>query len=139
MDFGLNIRKLRREKSLTQEALGISLGVKKQMVSNYESGLYPFPQEKIPALANELGINPLELEQNFSDSKVNTDTKITSDAWAQKTVDSMQARINALEEDKKYLQSMLELVISGKGNFLKGNVSLFPFALNGNITPKLAA
>lgn len=69
---------------------------------------------------------------------VASSTKNTSDAWAQKTVDQMQERINALEADKKYLQDLLQMAVTGKGNFLKGNLHVFPLH-GGHVTQKAAA
>lgn len=139
MDFGLTIRKLRREKKLTQEALGAQLGVKKQMISNYESGLHPFPEEKIRTLSSVLGVEILAMQELYAESKGST--KPASDEWAHKTVEALQDRINALERDKVFLQQMLEKAISSKGNFNLGNASLlFPFyQKSGSVAPRVAA
>jgi transcriptional regulator with XRE-family HTH domain len=133
METGLIIRQLRRSKNWTQDDLADRLGVKKQMVSHYETGTNKPNVEKLKQIAE---IFDVELSTLLSESIV---SKAESDSWAQKTVDSMQNRINALEEDKKYLQQMLELVISGKGNFLKGNIPMFTLFKGGNIPLRLSA
>lgn len=52
------IRKARKAKNLTQEELGLKLGVTKESVSQWETGKNHPDHERYPAIAHELGLDP---------------------------------------------------------------------------------
>lgn len=59
--IGQFIAQLRREKGLTQEALGERLGVTNKTVSRWENGNYMPDVSLLPALSEELGVGVNEL------------------------------------------------------------------------------
>ncbi len=57
--IGNTLRKLRREKKMTQETLAVAVGTSKQTIQRYESGVIAnIPPERIEALALALGTTP---------------------------------------------------------------------------------
>ena len=61
MDFGERLRKLRKERKLTQKELSLKSGISQQAISNTETGrTYP-ESETIRLLANVLKISTAEL------------------------------------------------------------------------------
>jgi transcriptional regulator with XRE-family HTH domain len=59
--FGRNLRRLRKEKGVSQEELEFESGVSKNVVGNLERGEANPTLTTIKALAKGLGINPKEL------------------------------------------------------------------------------
>ena len=57
LNLGNNIKKHRKEKDMTQEALAEYLGVSSQAVSRWENGTTYPDVELIPALANLFGVS----------------------------------------------------------------------------------
>ena len=56
LNFGENIKRLRRDRDLTQEALADALGVSAQSVSKWECA-YGYPDiTQLPAIANFFGV-----------------------------------------------------------------------------------
>ncbi len=56
LNLGNNIKKYRKEKYMTQEALAEYLGVSPQAISRWENGTTYPDMELIPALANLFGV-----------------------------------------------------------------------------------
>ncbi len=69
LNFGKNIRNLRKASDITQEALATALGVSSQSVSKWETG-YGFPDiTQLPAIANYFGVTIDELFSNNDEAK----------------------------------------------------------------------
>lgn len=74
MNIGEQIAKFRKEKHLTQEQLGESLGVTNRTISKWESGLSSPGVDLIPSIASALGIT---LDQLYGIVKTNENTDNT--------------------------------------------------------------
>ncbi len=60
--IGDNLRRLRKERGLTLDALAELVGTTKQTVQRYETGaISNIPHDRVRALADALGVNPGEL------------------------------------------------------------------------------
>jgi len=69
LNFGENIKKLRRSRDLTQEALADALGISAQSVSKWECA-YGYPDiTQLPAIANFFGVTIDELLNNDKDGR----------------------------------------------------------------------
>lgn len=69
LNFGENIKRLRKSRDLTQEALADELGVSAQSVSKWECG-YGYPDiTQLPAIANFFGVSIDELLDNDKESQ----------------------------------------------------------------------
>ena len=66
-DVGRNLRKLRRDRDLTQEQVARFAGIRQQELSAIERGLQP-PLVLVDRLARALGVHPNELLRRASDS-----------------------------------------------------------------------
>lgn len=60
MEFGANVRELRKQRNLSREALAVRAGVSYATVSRIESGSYP-SQRTIRQLARALKVSVTEL------------------------------------------------------------------------------
>ena len=58
--FNANLRRIRKEKGITQEQLAEAVGVTAQAVSKWETNSYPDAQ-LLPAVAKRLGVTIYEL------------------------------------------------------------------------------
>lgn len=62
MTIGEKVRRLRKEKGITQEELGVAIGVKKAAINKYETGIVVnLKKETIASLARALDVNPVWL------------------------------------------------------------------------------
>lgn len=69
LNFGENIRRLRRARELTQEELANALGVTAQSVSKWECA-YGYPDiTQLPAIANFFGVSIDEMLSNDKESR----------------------------------------------------------------------
>lgn len=59
--FAINLQRIRLEKAVTQDALGIKIGVSRAQISQYEAGVFPTTPERIVAIADALGCTCDEL------------------------------------------------------------------------------
>lgn len=57
----LNIRKIRREKNLTQDDVVELSGIKKRTYVNYENGISDIPFSKLQNIASALGVDIIDL------------------------------------------------------------------------------
>jgi len=55
-DFGINLRKVRKRKSITQEKLAFSIGIEISQISRIERGILNTSISTIKAIANDLDI-----------------------------------------------------------------------------------
>lgn len=68
MDLGANIKTIRKLRNLSQEELGVKIGVKKQHVSGWENNKYQPSKENLDKLATSLGVKSSDF-YNFVDEK----------------------------------------------------------------------
>ena len=71
LGFSDNIKRLRKEKNVTQEKMAEVLGISSQSVSRWELGICYPDLELLPAIANYFGttIDALLLNDNLSKAK----------------------------------------------------------------------
>ena len=69
LNFSENIKRLRKEKGITQEALSEQLGVSPQSVSRWELGICYPDLEMLPSIANYFGVSIDSLLSNDASSK----------------------------------------------------------------------
>lgn len=74
MSIGINIKKARMNKSLSQEELGKKIGLTKASVSRIEAGIVDPQSETLYKIAMALGCNPVDFLQEGTDIK-NEDIK----------------------------------------------------------------
>ena len=60
-ELGEKIRKIRKQKKITQEQLADKIGVKRSVVSKYENGNVNITLEMIDKIALALDVDPMEL------------------------------------------------------------------------------
>ena len=65
-DFARNLRKLRRQKGLSQEALALEAGIDRTYVSALERCTYSATITMVEKLAVVLGVEPVDLLQRVS-------------------------------------------------------------------------
>lgn len=91
------ILKLRKKKGLTQEELGILIGVTKQTISKYEGNIKPPSRKALQKLAD---IFQVTTDYLLGRSELpNTDAQ--KDAELTKTAKEILERINTLPEDRQ--------------------------------------
>lgn len=77
LNFGENIKRLRKSRDLTQEALADALGISAQSVSKWECA-YGYPDiTQLPAIANFFGVTIDELLSNDKDGRESVREKFT--------------------------------------------------------------
>lgn len=59
--IGENIKKVRKQKHMTQRELAEAIGMRDAAISQYEKGIVTPPLETLKQLADVLGINPADL------------------------------------------------------------------------------
>jgi transcriptional regulator with XRE-family HTH domain len=136
--IGLNIKKIREKWSLSQEEFGWLINATRGMIMTYEVRGSKPRAEKIARIANLTGIKttilidtelqdedipeiPLEIQMKvekgrmypeFMRDQIEPEPPISdkqSVDYAGKYVSLMESRLSELEQDKKFLQRMLEL------------------------------
>lgn len=70
MRIGLNIKRLREKKSLSQDDLATYLGVKRAMVSYYETGERPIPTPIIEKCSQLFGIDEIDLYEENAEQQI---------------------------------------------------------------------
>lgn len=75
MKLGQNIKRLRKEKGISQEALADAIGVSRQAVSKWETGATYPDTENLLALAKLFGITVDELAETKTNEKVLSENK----------------------------------------------------------------
>lgn len=61
MSFGMNLKKLRKAKGLTQAEVAQKIGVTQSAYAHYENGIRKLEADRIPTLAKALGVQLVEL------------------------------------------------------------------------------
>ncbi len=102
MTVGDNIRKIRKEKKLTQKELAKLLNVSEPMVSQYESK-ETLKLETIKKVANALNISYFELLDMCKSSETSNNQKITLDV-----------EIRNIDEEIKKAEKLIELLKEAK-------------------------
>lgn len=125
------IRELRESKGLTLDDLAQELGVTKQAVSQYEKGKLGISVPALKQLCEFLAVDfdlissrIKDESGSFYESKEIRESKATSDKWAAELVEELRTEINDLKRDKEKLFEMLQMAISGNGNFPGGYSSI---------------
>lgn len=93
--FGNNMRELRVLKGMSEDALGLEIGVNQQQVSRYETGGTPFPISRLPALCSALNVRVTELFRGFFDQA--DEGPDEPDLWAMR----MSRQLNALPKSRR--------------------------------------
>lgn len=97
MNFGENIKRIRKEKGISQQALGEKLGVKQQTVAQYEK-IQDMPKlETVRRIASALGVYIGDLNPDWSQipfEEISKDLEDQKKDW--------------IEEDKKDQQELLQ-------------------------------
>lgn len=75
----LNIRKIRKEKRLTQEELGLKIGVTQQAISQLENGEHQNLFDMLEKISDTLGICPLTLFECFNCNSDGIKCKLNKD------------------------------------------------------------
>lgn len=119
------IKTLRKNKGLNQSHIAEALGVSTNSVSLIERGEGEIIEKEITLIAKVLGVSSKELTEKLSE------TKSTSDDWAQRLVDEMRAEIEELKKDKQNLNELLRMALQANGNFPEGD-SLVPLIIHRN-------
>lgn len=121
MTLGENIRRIRKEKGLSQSELGKRIGVSYQQIGQYENGKRNPKIETIDKIASALGVKIADITQSFkiSDYKKTSEfNRLERRAEAEKGVVSILADIYGFAEEKvilgKYADSFYFLI--GKEN-----------------------
>lgn len=112
--FGINLKRLRLEKGMSQDELAKKLGYKgRSAINKIETGVNDMPRDMVLRCAEVLGVSPLSLfyygettEAMFAKSKVDTlvDMTLQSDAS-----DSIRAII---DETKSLSEGKLQQILS---------------------------
>ena len=118
--FGMNLRRLRLEKGMSQEELAKKLGYKgRSAINKIETGVNDMPREMVVKCAQALGCSPIDLfyyeqftgdeEVYFSSKPENNVDKMVWSMVMKKESKSLQA---ILDETKSLPESKLQQILS---------------------------
>lgn len=111
---GLNIKRIRKQKKLTQPQLAELIGKHESSIRKYEKGLTDIPNEVIMLIADKLEVAPSELlSVDDWETKYNPDGKLSKEV---KMLESVQAFFGA--DAVKLLQQFDMLNEAGKEKVL---------------------
>lgn len=105
MEFGINLRILRRSSGLTVEALAERTGITKNMVYLYESGQCLPKLPTMLKLCTELNVTPNRLLGYTIESNLNE---------AQKQLDNINEQLGMLCDTLEYAQKKLNKLKGGE-------------------------
>ena len=103
MTVGENITKIRKEKKLTQKALGKLCGMSEAQIGQYENGLRNPKMETLEKIANALDISYFELLDISETTKESNIQKIT-----------LNVEIKNIDEETKKAEKLIELLKEAK-------------------------
>ena len=103
MTVGENIRKIRKEKKLTQKELGKLCGMSEAQIGQYENGLRNPKMETLEKIANALDISYFELLDISETTKESNIQKIT-----------LNVEIKNIDEETKKAEKLIELLKEAK-------------------------
>lgn len=125
MTVGENIRKIRKEKGLTQKQLGELCGMKEANVRKYELGKANPKIETVSRIASALGVNIVDLMEEFTMDQYKTTSEyqqLEKIANAQNGIIALLTDIYGKVEDKtvvgSYSSGQYYLVGEGKNQFI---------------------
>ena len=108
MMLGEKVKRLRKERGLTQEELGDAIGVQKAAINKYETGIVVNLKRKtIDSLAKALGVNPVWL---MNDDMGWPPVDINEEAAPPKTIEAqiISSKVDRLTEEQR--KKLLKLV-----------------------------
>jgi transcriptional regulator with XRE-family HTH domain len=108
--IGKKIRQLRRERDMSAETLGASVGVTSGAIYSYEKGVATPPLEVIEKIAKALGV---QTETLLIDSEKETKS-FSENPWKDAMIEALQSEITFLREIVKQLTGK-----NAPTNFLK--------------------
>ena len=103
MTVGENIKKIRKEKGLTQKELGKLCGMSEAQIGQYENGLRNPKMETLEKIANALDISYFELLDISETTKESNIQKIT-----------LNVEIKNIDEETKKAEKLIELLKESK-------------------------
>ena len=103
MTVGENIKKIRKEKGLTQKELGKLCGMSEAQIGQYENGLRNPKMETLEKIANALDISYFELFDISETTKESNIQKIT-----------LNVEIKNIDEETKKAEKLIELLKEAK-------------------------
>ena len=103
MTVGENIKKIRKEKGLTQKELGKLCGMSEAQIGQYENGLRNPKMETLKKIANALDISYFELLDISETTKESNIQKIT-----------LNVEIKNIDEETKKAEKLIELLKEAK-------------------------
>ncbi|WP_270588766.1 helix-turn-helix domain-containing protein [Faecalibacillus intestinalis] len=103
MTVGENIKKIRKEKGLTQKELGKLCGMSEAQIGQYENGLRNPKMETLEKIANALDISYFELLDISETTKESNIQKIT-----------LNVEIKNIDEETKKAEKLIELLKEAK-------------------------
>jgi transcriptional regulator with XRE-family HTH domain len=114
--FGINLKKLRLEKGMSQDELAKKLGYKgRSAINKIETGVNDMPRDMVLRCAEVLGVSPLSLfyygettEATFTKSKVDTLVDMTLQSDASESIRAIIDETKNLPEGK--LQQILSYI-----------------------------
>lgn len=111
---GLNIKKFRKEKKLTQMQLADLIGKHESSIRKYEKGLTDIPNEVIMQIADTLEVTPAELlSVEDWETKYNPDGRLSEEV---KTIEAVQTFFG--DDAVELLQQFQMLNESGREKLL---------------------
>lgn len=117
MTVGDNIRKIRKEKKLTQKELGKLCGMGEAQIGAYENGYRSPKMETLKKVANALNISYFELLDMCKSSETSNNQKITLDV-----------EIRNIDEEIKKAEKLIELLKEAKS--LADDLALIDFKIH---------
>ena len=103
MTVGENLKKIRKEKGLTQKELGKLCGMSEAQIGQYENGLRNPKMETLEKIANALDISYFELLDISETTKESNIQKIT-----------LNVEIKNIDEETKKAEKLIELLKEAK-------------------------
>lgn len=119
--FGINLKRLRTERGMSQEELAKKLGYKgRSAINKIETGVNDMPREMVVRCADALGVSPLDLffyEQlpGVEDIHVKTNKELLKDSidmQVQMQKESMKSIKAVFDEAKNLPENKLQQLLS---------------------------
>lgn len=103
MTVGENIKKIRKEKKISQKQLGVLCGMSESQIGQYENGYRSPKFETVLKIANALDISYFELLDISETTKESNIQKIT-----------LNVEIKNIDEETKKAEKLIELLKEAK-------------------------
>ena len=126
LNVAQNIKRLRKEAGLTQEALSEKLGVSSQSVSRWELGICYPDLELLPSIANFFGVSVDVLLNNDAESKERDEQIFQETFWklSDKTTEKIvfvREYCHKYPENDGYAYLLMDAPPPGRGSRYGGN------------------